>query len=154
MTRRIALLVATSMVLASPAAARADGVAIGAFLGEPTGFYVLLGLRGRAALDIVLGVTSLRDGGRDTSYGHVTYLHTLTVARGRAVRVPVRVGIGGALSSVVEGNVQVAARAPLQVGLQFRGSGLELYGELSFVLRLIDDVDADVDGGIGLRVAL
>lgn len=150
--RKAVLAALAAAMVAAPAAARADGVAVGVFVGEPLGLDLLAGLRGGGALDVVVGVASVRGGGRDTSYGHLTYLHTLAKPRGRSISLPLRLGVGGALSGVVEG--EVAARVPLQLGLQFRGTPLELYGELSFVLQLIDSVDTDVDGGLGVRLFL
>ncbi|MEO8703963.1 MAG: hypothetical protein ABI867_28190 [Kofleriaceae bacterium] len=145
-------LVLTFLVLvATQGAARAD-FGIGLFVGEPTGLDLKIDLQPRSAIDIVLGVVSINDGGRDVSYGHLTYLYTLTVARGRTVRIPLRLGIGASLFGVTEDNTQLAARVPFELGLRFRRSPLEIYGEIAFVLRLIDDVDTNIDGGIGLRL--
>ena len=52
---------------------------------------------GTAALDIVIGETSFRDG--RSGYGHLTYLLTPIVARGSSVDVPIRLGIGAALQA-------------------------------------------------------
>jgi len=141
-------------IAAGSAPARAEGVALGVFVGEPLGLDVLTGLSGDGALDFVIGVSSWRGAGREISYGHLTYLHRLTAARGRHVSLPLRLGLGGALRGVLESDVKVAARVPLEVGLQFNGTPLELYGEIAFVLQLIDRVDTDVNGGVGIRLFL
>lgn len=129
--------------------ARAD-TAIGVFVGEPTGLDIKLGLQQRGALDILIGATSLRNG--RISYGHLTYLHTLAVARGSSVNVPLRLGIGGWVAGLTEDNTVAGARVPFEIALKFRRTPLEIYGEIAFVLQLIEDVNDDIDGGIGLRV--
>jgi hypothetical protein len=132
--------------------ARAESIAIGVFVGQPTGLDLKIGLKRRSALDIVLGASDYDDGRGRASYGHLTYLALLTVARGQSVNVPIRLGIGGALIGVTESDTTFAARVPLQIGLRFRRTPLEIYGEVAFMLYLIDDVDTGADGGIGLRV--
>lgn len=150
------LLIVTALVaLAAPATARAD-VGIGLFVGEPLGFTAKIDLARRQALDLVIGVTSIRDGGRDVSYGHLTYLVTPLVGRGRTVLVPLRLGVGVAMSGVVEGAVGVAGRAPLELALLFRRTPMEIYFEVavkvSFVQANEAAVDVDGDGGVGLRL--
>jgi hypothetical protein len=145
------LVLAIAVICATHGVARAD-FAIGLFVGEPTGLDLKIGLQPRSALDIVIGVVSINDGGRDVSYGHVTYLYTITQGRTRTTRIPLRIGLGGSLFGVTEDNTQLAARIPFEIGIKFRRSPLELYGEIAFVLRLIDDVDTNLDGGIGLRL--
>jgi len=146
------LCLAIALVLASTtmsSTARAESIGMGLFIGEPTGFDIKLDLARRSALDILLGVTSFR-GGRAT-YGHLTYLVTPFVGRGRSVLVPLRLGIGAAAWGV-ENHVNFGARAPFQLGLRFRRTPLEIYGEISLLFELYDDAHLDVDGGIGLRV--
>ena len=130
--------------------AHAEAIGIGGFLGEPTGLDIKLDLQRRSALDIVLGVTTFRDG--HVSYGHLTYLYTLGVAHGQSARIPFRIGLGGALFGVTESSTGLAARVPFEMAIRFRRSPLEIYGEVTFVLQLIDTVEPNVDGGIGLRV--
>jgi hypothetical protein len=142
-------------VIATPTIARAD-VGIGLFLGEPLGFDAKIDLERRQALDIVLGVVSIRDNARDTSYGHLTYLVTPFVGRGRSVLVPLRLGIGVAMYGVAEGELNVAGRAPFELALMFRRTPLEIYGEIALKLSFVregagDDVVLDTDGGVGLR---
>ena len=155
---RITLLAAVATataVLATPAPARAE-IGIGLFVGEPLGLDLKIGLERRSALDIVIGVLSLRDNGREYSYGHLTYLVTPFVGRGRSVLVPLRLGIGAAMFGVVEGDLNIAARAPFEIALLFRSAPMEIYGEIALKLTFVrEDENAallDVDGGIGLRV--
>jgi hypothetical protein len=151
--RKLAL--ALLVIVAAHAPARAESIGIGLFVGEPLGFDLKIDLQRRSALDIVVGATSIDDG--RISYAHLTYLYTLGVGRGRTVRLPIRLGIGGAFYGITEDFVGIAARVPLQLGIRFRRSPLEIYGEIAFVLQLYsegngDDVDPDLDGGVGLRI--
>jgi hypothetical protein len=143
--------------VAAPAPARAE-VGIGVFVGEPLGLDLKLDLQRRSALDLVVGAASVRDGGRDLSYGHVTYLATLLVSRGQSVLVPVRVGIGAAVAGLVEGDATLAVRAPLELALRMRRAPVEIYGEITLKLVLVRERDAadfvDLDGGVGLRLYL
>ena len=143
------------LVIAAPSSARAD-LGIGIFVGEPLGLDLKIDLQRRQALDIVLGVSSIRDGGRDYSYGHLTYMVTPFVGRGRTVLVPVRFGIGAAMAGLVEGDVNIAARAPFEVALLFRRAPMEIYGQVALVLRLVRENEnadlLDTDGGVGLRI--
>jgi hypothetical protein len=146
----LALLV---VIVSASAPARAEGFAIGLFVGEPLGVDLDIGLQRRSALDIVIGATTIRNG--RVSYGHLTYLYTLHVAEGQSVRVPLRLGFGGAVFDLVEDdNVGLAARVPFELGIRFRRSPIEIYGEITFVLQLIDKVDPSLDGGVGLRIHL
>ena len=153
---RAAVMVA---VLAMPARPAQADIGVGIFLGQPTGLDVKIDLQRRSALDLVFGWDDFDDDrGRD-GYAHLTYLINLGTARGRSVLVPFRLGIGG----VVYGGggdfgdeINVGVRAPFEVGLRFRRTPLEIYGEVAVKLTLLDDNDnndnVDADGGIGLRV--
>jgi hypothetical protein len=151
---RSALVLTTVLAVAAaaPGAARAD-VGLGLFLGEPTGLDLKIDLQRRSALDLVLGLSTFRDGRAD--YGHLTYLVTPVIGRGRSVSVPLRLGIGVAIfdDGVRFGdNIDVAVRAPLEVGLMFHSAPIELYGEIALVVPFVRHVDADLDGGIGFRI--
>lgn len=140
--------------LATPATARAE-IGVGLFIGEPLGFDLKIDLARRQALDIVLGGTSYRDGQRGYSYGHLTYLVTPFVGRGRSVLVPLRFGIGAAVFGVVEEDFNFAGRVPFEIALLFRSAPIEIYGEIALKLTLVseygEEPDLDTDGGIGLR---
>jgi hypothetical protein len=146
------LSLALLIMFALPSAARAD-FGIGFFLGEPTGLDVKIGLTPKSGLDIVVGALSYRENrGRDTDYAHLTYLLTPFVGRGRSFLVPLRLGIGGAAIAVVDDDPHFAVRAPFELGLRFRRTPLEIYGEIA--IKYTFDVpgdNTDVDGGIGLR---
>lgn len=139
--------------------ARAD-VGIGAFIGEPTGLNVKLGLDQRSSLDLLLGWYShWRNSDFDNGgYFHATYLLTPVVGHGRSVLVPLRLGIGGAIyddTGRFNDDLNLGVRFPLQVGLMFRRTPLEIYGEIALKLTVIDEDNnhstLDLDGGIGIR---
>src|SRR5262245_11308852 len=148
----LATLVFGIATAARPAPARAD-FGIGLFLGEPTGLDLKLGLGARSNLDILLGFTTFRDG--RGSYGHLTYLVTPVIGQGSSVLVPLRLGIRAALYGVSD-DIDFAVRAPFEVGLRFRRTPLEIYGEIALLLTLFDPgtdtVQLDVQGGVGFRV--
>lgn len=161
MTRTLSLAilaVAVAAVLGATARPAQAEVGVGIFLGQPTGLDVKIGLQRRSALDIVVGWDDFDDDrGRD-GYAHVTYLINLGVARGSSVLIPFRLGIGGAVYG--SGNefdeVNLAVRAPFEVGFRFRRTPLEIYLEAAIKLTVLDDNDnndnIDGDGGVGLRV--
>jgi hypothetical protein len=142
------LIIAFLVAIAAPTTAHAD-IGLGIFIGEPFGVDLKLGIGPRSGLDIVLGASSYRRG--RTDYGHVTYLVTPFVGRGDSVLVPLRLGIGGAVYALVDGDPLFSIRAPFEVGLRFRRTPLEVYGEIALQILFFDDPDLDVQGGIGLR---
>jgi len=150
-------LVLVVVLLVSGVAHADDGVGIGLFVGSPTGLDLKLGMGYRSNLDIVLGWDTIYHDGRD-AYGHVTYLATLGVAHGRTVSVPIRLGVGVAIydDGSFDTGVNVAVRAPLEIGFRFHNAPIELYGEVALKLTLIDENnnndDVDLDGGFGFRV--
>jgi hypothetical protein len=160
MSIRTLVVIAALSFAAAPARAE---VGIGAFIGEPTGLDFKLDLARRSSLDILVGYYShWRHYGLDGAYGHVTYLVQPMVARGSSVLVPLRLGIGGAIfdqSGHFDGDVNLAARVPFELGLRFRRTPLEIYFEIALKVTVIDgepyDHDpVDLDGGIGIRFYL
>lgn len=161
MMRKLAVLtVLWFAIQATPA--RAD-VGLGAFIGEPTGLDVKLGLdHHRSSLDILLGWYSdwphNVDGG---AYGHLTYLLTPVIAHGESINVPVRLGIGGAIYDTgghFNDNIHLAARLPLEIGLAFRHTPIEIYFEVALKITVWQDFrdhpTVDLDGGLGIRFYL
>lgn len=145
------LLTTLFLLVAWARPARAD-VGIGLFLGEPTGLDLKLGMGHRSSIDLLLGYNTIRDG--RTGYGHLTYLVTPLVGQGSSVTVPVRLGIGAAIYGP-SGDIGVAVRAPLELGLRFRSTPLELYGEIAVALALVGAGDPpflDLQGGGGFRL--
>jgi hypothetical protein len=142
------LIIVFLVAIAAPTTARAD-IGLGIFVGEPFGLDLKLGVGPRSGLDIVLGASSYRRG--RTDYGHLTYLVTPFVGHGDSVTVPLRLGIGGAIYALLDQDVFFAVRAPFEVGLRFRRTPLEVYGEIALSIVLVDDAFLDLQGGIGLR---
>lgn len=154
--RLASLAVIVGASVAAVPAARAD-LGVGVFVGQPTGLDLKIGLERRTALDVVIGWDRLNDGRVD--YAHATFLANLGVARGRSVLVPLRIGVGVAAydgAGDFGDEVNLAVRAPIELGLRFRRTPIEIYVELALKLTLLDgndnDDDVDGDGGIGLRV--
>jgi hypothetical protein len=60
------------------------------------------------------------------------------------------------MAGLVEGDVNIAARAPFEIALLFRRAPMEIYGEVALVLRLVREYEGtdllDADGGVGIRV--
>jgi hypothetical protein len=147
--RKVAL--ALVVLVAIHGAARADVLGIGLFLGEPSGLDLKIGFGPKSSLDIVIGETTFREG--RTDYFHLTYLLTPFFARGRSVLVPFRIGIGGAALGVVDGNAHFAVRVPLEIGIRFRRTPIEIYGEIAIKGTFVEEdiIHFDADGGIGIR---
>lgn len=145
-------LVLVALLILVPRAARAD-VGVGLFVGEPTAFDLKIDLANTSALDIAIGATSIRRS-RSDSYGHVTYLVTPVAGHGRSVLIPLRLGIGAALMGTLEDRVRIGVRAPIEVGIKFRRTPIEIYFEVAFMIVLLDEADSayfNLDGGVGLR---
>jgi hypothetical protein len=124
--RKIVLAIVFVFALASQAKpARAD-FGLGLFLGEPTGLDVKIGIGSRSGLDIVLGFDTFRTRG---GYGHLTYLLTPIVGHGDAVIVPMRLGIGAALSEPATTSTSWCACR--SIALRLRRTPLEFYGEIA-----------------------
>jgi len=142
------LIIVFLVAFAAPTTARAD-IGLGIFVGEPFGVDLKLGMGARSGLDILLGASSYRRG--RTDYGHVTYLVTPFIGHGDSVLVPLRLGIGGAVYALVDGDAFFSIRAPFEVGLRFRRTPLEIYAEIALQILFINDPDLDLQGGVGLR---
>lgn len=148
----VSVLVLAMLAIAAPA--RAD-VGLGVFIGEPTGVDLKLGMSHRSALDLVIGWDTYHD--NHDHYAHLTYLVTPFVGVGDSIMVPLRIGIGGALydDGDFDNGTNFAVRAPLELGLRFKRSPIEIYGEVALKLTFIDDHDnnetVDLDGGVGIR---
>src|SRR6185437_2487925 len=146
----LASIVILAALAATPRAAHAEGgVGLGIFVGDPFGLDLKIDLQRRSALDVVIGVNTVRDG--RTDYGHLTYLVTPVIGHGRSVLVPLRLGIGVAVFNV-RNDVNVGVRAPLEVAFMFRSAPIELYGEIALLVPFVHEVEADLQGGIGFSI--
>lgn len=141
----VTLLVAC--VALSPAPARAD-VALGLFVGRPSGLDLKLDLQPRSSLDVLVGWSTF-EGGR-SGYGHLTYLFTLAAGRGRSVIIPLRLGLGVAVYGTSD-HVDVGARVPFEIAFRFRSTPLEIYLEPALLLTATHGGDLAGQFGLGLR---
>jgi hypothetical protein len=152
MRKHLLTTVVFGLVVAARATPAQADVGLGVFLGEPTGLDLKFGLGYRSGLDVVLGFTRLSSNA--DGYGHVTYLVTPFVGQGDAITVPLRIGIGGAVFGT-RNDLDVAVRAPFEVGIRLRSSPLEFYGEIALAFVFVNpgnDPGLDVQGGGGFRV--
>jgi hypothetical protein len=148
-------LLLTTVVFGLVAAARTSpargDVGLGLFLGEPTAIDLKIGLDHRSALDLAFGYTTFD---RGEGYGHLTYLVTPVVAQGDALSVPLRLGIGGALFGTRH-DLDLAVRAPVELGLRLRRTPLEFFLDVALDLVFVNprnDLHVDVQVGGGFRV--
>ncbi|HUQ05120.1 MAG TPA: hypothetical protein VM261_21605, partial [Kofleriaceae bacterium] len=116
-------------------------------------------LERKTALDFVIGWNDFDDDNGRDGYAHLTFLVNIANVRGRSVLLPFRLGVGAAVfddNRDFGDDINIAVRAPFELGIRFRSTPLEIYGELALVVVLIDENDnhddVDADGGIGLRV--
>ena len=136
---------------AVPRPARAE-IGIGIFIGEPLGGTLKIDIAQKMAVEVLAGATTFRRG--RSGYAHVTLLVQPFIVHGGSVLVPLRLGVGAALYDWGH-DIDLALRAPLEVGFRFVGTPLELYVELALALVVLDerdDVWLDLQGGVGLRV--
>ncbi|MGE0399089.1 MAG: hypothetical protein AB7T06_20430 [Kofleriaceae bacterium] len=131
----------------SARAARAD-VALGLFVGRPSGLDLKLDLQPRSSLDVLLGWTTFERG--RATYGHLTYLFTIAAGRGRSVIIPLRIGIGAAVFGNSD-HLDVGARVPFEIAFRFRATPLELYLEPALLLTATHGGDLSGQFGLGLR---
>ena len=153
------LVIIASLMFATTNNVRAE-VGLGVFFGEPTGLDLKLDLAPQSALDILFGwYNRYNDFNSDSGYAHLTYLFQPFVTHGRSVVVPLRIGIGVAVfddRGRFDDDINIAARFPFEVGIRFKRTPVEIYGEIALKLTLLDGGNndhptLDLDGGLGLR---
>lgn len=154
--RTAVALCALVLAAAVPTPAHAE-VGLGIFVGEPIGINLKVGLDRRSSLDLLFGATSARQ--TRSNYGHLSYLVAPVIGHGRRVSIHLRLGLGVALFDDDRGfgdEINVAARAPVQIGWVFRRVPLEIYAEAALKLNVIDANDdlrfLDLDAGAGVRL--
>lgn len=142
--------------VSAPAAAqsRAGGTfGVGLVLGDPTGVTAEYNRRTRGfgnAIEAAVGIDTFDD---DHLYAHLVWKFYLTeIARGRDIDVPLYAGVGPWLAEAGgDDDLHVGARAPFGIALDFRHAPVQVYFELAFVLRVVDDVDAGIGAALGFR---
>ena len=140
---RLALLAALVACLVTPAQAQ---LAIGGQLGAPTGLSLKAGA-GRGAVLLAVG-WDLDDA--VSAEGH--YLLRARRLQGADADIRLFYGPGVFLQA---GDSRTNVGVSLGVGLEtMLTREIELYGLISPRLRLIEDTDIDLGGGVGLRLRL
>jgi hypothetical protein len=145
--KKLVLAVVIACVGLPSTTAHAD-VALGLFIGRPSGFDLKVDLQPRSSLDFLIGWSTF-EGGR-SGYGHLTYLFTVAAGRGRSVVIPIRIGIGAAVYGNSD-NLDIGARVPLEIGFRFRSTPLELYLGPALLLTATNGGDLGGQFGVGLR---
>ena len=143
MSRSLPALLALALCLAAPARAQ---FAIGGQLGDPTGLSLKFG-SGSGALILAAG-WDLNDS--VSAEGH--YLLRARRLQGADTNIRLFYGPGVFLQS---NDNRTNAGVSLGVGLETNlAREIELYGLVSPRLRLVEDTDFDLGGGVGLRLRL
>lgn len=135
----------------TPRTAEANDFGIGLVLGEPTGLSMQYLMNDRNALNFALGLEIIDDGPNDRLYFHLDYAFFLAnLVSAAPFDLPFYIGIGGFF--VDTGDPTIGARMPFGVEMQFKGAPVNIFAELGLRLAVIDDVDLDIVGAIGVRV--
>ena len=147
---RIKTLILVMILLMGVGASRsahAGDFGLGLVLGEPSGISAQFGLSDSDKLNAALGLDTFDDG---VLYVHVDYIrHLAVLLDGADVSLPVYVGLGGFL--VERGRIDLGARVPFGLQLDFKQAPLHLFLEVAFKLRIIEDIDTDLDAALGFR---
>ncbi len=147
-------------LFAMPSPARAGSGApgsagLGVVIGDPTGVSAKIRLTPSSALDAALGAGDGAD-----LHLHLDWLFVgAPFVRESNVSIAWFAGVGGALEvDDDEGrfddddDTELEARAPLGITMRFDSvPPLELFAEIALAVEVVDDVDTEVDGGIGVR---
>lgn len=123
-------------------------------LGVPSGLSGKYFLSADTALDFGVGVVrEWRD--RDGLHLHADFLwHPVSLVNAPALAMPLYFGVGGRLwdwDGDADNELFVGARVPVGIALDFNNVPLDVFFELAFVLDIIGDVEADLNGAIGVR---
>jgi hypothetical protein len=139
----------TTPVLAiSSRAGSAEDLGIGAAVGQPMGATAKYWMSSTTAVDAFAGYHF--DGNFDL---HADYLwHSFSSFQVSQGRLPFYLGLGGRVN--LGDDSHFGMRLPLGISYLFSTDPLEAFLEIAPVVKLVPDIDADVDGMIGLRVYL
>lgn len=129
--------------------------ALGIVLGDPTGLSGRFGLDGDHSIEGALAITSEHYHGLHL---HGTYLwdkpRTFHLQGGEPFYM--YYGLGARLISIDrgehDGDIALAARAPLGLLFKIRNPDLEFFVELAGALNVTPNVNADLDAAIGCRI--
>jgi hypothetical protein len=126
--------------------AQDSGFGVGVIIGEPTGLSLKTWISQKHAVDA--GVAwSLTN---DWFHIHVDYLihnfELIDVSRGQ---LPFYFGFGAKVG--IGNNFNVGARVPVGLAYLFDDAPLDIFVEVVPALQLINQIDFDMNGGIGIR---
>jgi hypothetical protein len=132
--------------------ARRGGTGLGVSLGDPTGVNFKTFTGSNVAVDATLGLGFI--GGNHLAFNLGMVWHNRL-----ANSADWYYGLGGKLGLYDEDRddgkdrdrLRVGARAPLGVAFMLRSVPLDLFAEVAAGLWIIDSVDFDLDGAIGVR---
>lgn len=147
-------LIALSLTLLGTQHARAEN-ALGIVIGDPTGLSGRFGVSADNSIEGALAFTSEHYHGLHL---HGTYLwdraRTFHVQSGGAIDM--YYGLGARIISINsgehDGDVALAARAPIGLLFKINNPNLEFFAELAAALNVTPNVNADLDVGIGCRI--
>ena len=152
----IALTVALAALLSPGLAAAKGPFGLGLALGDPTGVNGKYKLSGSTAVEGTVGLSFL-NGNRLATHLNLHWMRPLSGI------VSWHFGVGGKLAAYDrdhyhdkkyhddEDGLWLGARAPLGLDIDFRSVPLDLFIEIAAVLWVVERVDLDLDGAIGLR---
>lgn len=162
MTR--ALVVALGLLVPAVGAARGGGkgLGLGLAIGSPTGINLKKTLGARTAVDGTLGLNFLNGDGFTL---HACFLWEASLASASAGQFNGHLGLGGKLGVYDDDRggrhkddrdddddeLWLGGRAPAGVSFAFRGVPLDVWLELAAVLWVVEEVDLDFDGTLGVR---
>lgn len=128
--------------------------ALGAVLGDPTGFSGRWGLSDQNSLEAALAYSSSSYEGL---HAHVSYLWD----HARSIKTSVRpiemyYGLGLRIISITrgkyDGDTSIGPRAPVGLLYIFQNPNIEVFGELALTLDITPRTEVDLDAGIGARI--
>jgi hypothetical protein len=149
-----ALLAAAIPAAAAPAklgiAGEVRGVALGAFLGQPTGFTCRLGLAGDSSIE-AKAAWDLAGSGREAAFtfqaNYLVEFPGVLVIEGRDI--PPYVGGGAQLD--VGADAYIGLRAPVGLVYRMKKVPFEFCVELGLGMGLLPSTKPMISGGIGAR---
>lgn len=148
------VLVAGFLGMAQQAHAGGGNIGLGLVGEDPSGLTLKLGLGEKQALDFRLGLGFRFD---NAFLFQGNYLIDLfDVASNGNFKLPFYIGVGGTLfvfnnNGNGNGGIGVTARVPIGLDMELNAVPVDIFFEVAPQLRLIPEIDVDIDGAIGVR---
>ncbi len=137
---------------------RAGGsIGVGLSVGDPTGITGEYHRRTPGfgqALELTIGLEDFDD--EDDFYAHLIWKFYITeLLRHADFDVPIYTGVGPWISEDNgrddDANLDIGARVPFGIAMEFRRAPIQVFFELALEVQLIDDFGIDIEGAIGFR---